>query len=715
MSNWPGVDEWLFAVKTFGAAMLALYIAMSIGLDRPYWAMATVYIVSQPLIGSLRSKALYRMIGTVIGATATVVLVPNLVDAPELLSAAMALWVGGCLYISLLDRTPRSYLFILAGYTAALIGFPAVTAPDAIWDTALSRVEEIGLGIMCTTVVGTVVFPRELGPLLSQRILAWVTNASEWTEELLTGGEDPANRAAHIRLAADAVELRMLASQLSYDTSIMQSATRWVDELQRRMVMLLPLLSSIGDRLAALRASDGITPALEALLADLRVWVRAGAPPPRSEADRLRVTIAACEAATDPRAGWNDIMRDSLLLRLGELVDVRQDMRDLRRHIENGGGALTTPLAVPTGGLAAILTILLLCAFWIGTGWSAGSNAASLAAAACCLFATLDDPAPALKKFLVAALLSICFVGIGLFGILPLVHDFEMLALVLAVFFVPVGLLAAMPATQPLGTVLGFLTATLLSLQGAYAADFVTYADGSFAALLGVATAAVVTALMRSVGAEWSARRLLRAGWRDLAAIPQGHTQRGHVQRGQTQRGQTQKGHTQRGQPSRGRSSRDHASSDATSWDGLMALLLDRIGLLVPRLAAVGEGNDLAAVDALTDLRIGVNMVDLQRDIDALPPPVRAVVNPVLFGTAAHFAVQAAAGRVVTPSTELLDNIDRALDAAVCVPGSRGRELLLQLVGIRRGLFQDAPPYQPTPAPTPDDGPVDAAPRQAPA
>ena len=439
MIRWPGVNEWLFALKTFAAAMVAFYIGLSIGLDRPYWAMATVYIVAQPLIGAMRSKAIYRLIGTLMGAAATVVLVPNLVDAPELLSAALALWTGLCLYIALLDRTPRSYLFMLAGYTAVLIGFPAVTTPDAIWDIALARVEEISLGIICTTVVGTVVFPCELGPLLSDRILAWVGNASAWTEELLTGAQEIATTAAHIQLAADAVELRLLSSQLAYDTSKYQAATRWVVEVQRRMVFLLPLLASIGDRLSALRAADGITPPLQRLLTDLSVWVRAGAPPPRSEAERMRAAIAQLEAETDPRAGWNEIMRGSLLLRLRQLVNVRQDMRDLRQHIEAGGGALATPLAIRLrwserlhhdhglallSGVAAALTILMLCAFWIATGWQAGGSAAALGAAACCLFAALDDPTPALKRFLIVAMLSVLFVGVGLFGILPRVHDF---------------------------------------------------------------------------------------------------------------------------------------------------------------------------------------------------------------------------------------------------------------------------------------------------
>jgi uncharacterized membrane protein YccC len=674
MSRWPGIYEWLYSVKTFAAAMLALYIAMAIGLDRPYWAMATVYIVAQPLTGAMRSKAIYRLIGTAIGATATIALVPNLVDAPELLSAALALWVGLCLYIALLDRTPRSYVFLLAGYTAALIGFPAVTTPDSVWPIALARVEEIWLGILCTTVIGTVVFPRELGPMLSTRILTWVGNAFTWAEDVLAGNADLDKREAHIRLAADAVELRLLGSQLAYDTSCFQTATRWVNELQKRMVLLLPLLSSINDRLGALRQAGGVTPGLTGLLADMRVWVRAGDPPPRSEADRMRASIARCQAETDPRAGWNEIMRGSLLQRLGQLVDLRQDMRDLRQLIQRGGGTPTHPLAVHThaperlhqdrglallSALAATVTVLLVCAFWIGTGWAAGSGAAALAAASCCLFAALDDPTPALKGMLLCVVIAAVAVGIGLFAILPVVHDFEMLTLALAAFFVPVGLLIAMPATQVLGTPLGFLTATLLSLQSAYASDFVTYADGSFAAILGVSAAAVVTALMRSVGAEWSAKRLLRANWRDLASIP---NHREPHQRGM-----------------------------------LSGLLLDRLGLLVPRLAVIGSGNELAAADVLADLRIGINMIDLQHDRDALPVGVRAAVDDVVAGTARHFHAQVVAGRMRSPSPALLSDIDRALDAAIACPGTG--DLLMQLVGIRRGLFADAEPFQPSPAP----------------
>ena len=151
--------DLIFALKTFAASMLALVIALAMDLPRPYWAMATVYITSQPLAGATSSKAFFRVIGTLVGATVTVAPVPNLIDAPELLCLAIALWVGLCLYVRL-DGTPRSYLFMLAGYTVALIGFPAVSEPGAIFDTAVARVEEISLGIICASLVSPSSFPE---------------------------------------------------------------------------------------------------------------------------------------------------------------------------------------------------------------------------------------------------------------------------------------------------------------------------------------------------------------------------------------------------------------------------------------------------------------------------------------------------------------------------------------------------------------------------
>ena len=111
-------QELLFSLKSFVAAMLALYLSSRFGLPRPFWAFMTAYIVAHPLASHVRSKALYRFVGTLLGCAATVVLVPSLSGSPELLSLALALWVGLCLYVSLLDRSARSYVFMAHAHAA---------------------------------------------------------------------------------------------------------------------------------------------------------------------------------------------------------------------------------------------------------------------------------------------------------------------------------------------------------------------------------------------------------------------------------------------------------------------------------------------------------------------------------------------------------------------------------------------------------------------
>ena len=48
----PSPRDWLFSARSFAAAALALYVAFSLDLSRPYWAVATVYITTQPFAGA---------------------------------------------------------------------------------------------------------------------------------------------------------------------------------------------------------------------------------------------------------------------------------------------------------------------------------------------------------------------------------------------------------------------------------------------------------------------------------------------------------------------------------------------------------------------------------------------------------------------------------------------------------------------------------------
>src|SRR6201996_1029648 len=215
---YPSLRDWLFSVKTFAAAMLALYLGLAFQLPRPYWAMATVYIVSNPFVGATRSKALYRALGTALGASAAVLLVPPFVESPYLFSVVVALWTGTLLYLAVADRTARSYVFMLAAYTMPIIALPSVTNPAGVFDLAISRTEEITLGIVCASIVGSTLFPSRLAPTIIERTDAWFRDAAFYTTETLSGriaGE--AISAGRQRIAATINGLELLLSQLAYD------------------------------------------------------------------------------------------------------------------------------------------------------------------------------------------------------------------------------------------------------------------------------------------------------------------------------------------------------------------------------------------------------------------------------------------------------------------------------------------------------------------
>jgi uncharacterized membrane protein YccC len=252
---------------------------------------------------------------------------------------------------------------------------------------------------------------------------------------------------------------------------------------------------------------------------------------------------------------------------------------------------------------------------------------------------------------LIQIALAIC--AAYLFVVLPMVDTYAMMMLVFAPTFLVLGVMIAVPATNFTGMAIAANVAALLSLADVYNADFTTFANNALATAVGMATAATLTRIVRSVGAVWSARRLLRANRRDLARVA--------------------------------------ASQGAFDQATLTALILDRLCELAPRLAASDSHADKAVADALIDLRIGLNVLNLRRDSVALPAEARAIIGLTLDGVAGHFQHRASQ----RADDALRGTIDCAIVAVTSISGSRTRDLLLELVGIRHNLFPNAPPYQP--------------------
>jgi len=252
--------------------MLALSVGCAFGLPRPYWAMTAVYVIANPISAATVSKALDRALGTFLGAAGAVILVPLLANAPELLTFAIAAWAGTFLFIALHDRTPRNYVFLLAGYTVPLIALPNVGAPETIFDVAVARTEEIMIGIIATAIIGTTVFPMSVGPMLNARIAKWLNDAGNWTSEILLD-RDRLTPLARQQLAADIPPLTALISQLAHDAGT-RDVRRHAEELRGRLLFLLPVLSAVSDRLHALRLElKGLPPDLQALTNRIAAWI----------------------------------------------------------------------------------------------------------------------------------------------------------------------------------------------------------------------------------------------------------------------------------------------------------------------------------------------------------------------------------------------------------------------------------------------------------
>ncbi|MGU3316615.1 FUSC family protein [Sphingomonas sp. M6A6_1c] len=656
-----GLRETVFSINCFAAAMLALFVSFSLGLERPFWAMATVYITSQPLSGAVRSKAVFRLAGTAVGGIVTVLLVPALVNAPVLLSLALALWVALCQFVSLLDRTPRSYLFMLAGYTAALIGFPSVTHPEAIFDTAVLRVQEIGIGVLCAAFIHAIVWPRSVSQVFGRRVAGVLAEAETWIADVLAAAPVASTGRERRKLAGDITDLHVTATHIPFDTARIRPTRALLTGMQDRLVLLIPLVSAVEDRWRSLIAAGPLPAPLAPLagaVAAVRDWVTTPALPAAPVIATLRTARDAVEAD-----GWRALLALNLLARLEELVHALAEARTLVAAVADPAGSpplmvgavAARPLHRDYGlallsATATLLTVLGCCLFWIVTGWPEGAVAAMIAAVVCCFFATLDDPVPAQRGFLLWTIASLPLAALYLFAILPTIDGFAMLTLAMAPPLLAMGAVMANPSWygRMVPMMLGF--AGGLALTNSFTVDAASFFNANVAQIIGIAAAMVMTRLIRSIGAGTAIRRLRRAGWRDLAALAE--------------------------RPA------DPAPGQIAAWRSRM---LDRVGLLASRIGEVEDEERDAAAATLRELRMGLSIAQIA------PVADHAALRAAL---ARHFRTLAS-GDDVAPPAELLDRIDGAIAAGRTIADAEERRgQLVNLVGLRRNVFPAAPDWQ---------------------
>jgi uncharacterized membrane protein YccC len=379
-----------------------------------------------------------------------------------------------------------------------------------------------------------------------------------------------------------------------------------------------------------------------------------------------------------PQSGWADLLTVSLVVRLDELIDSWQHCLELSKLARNPPAvgshrlrAIVAPRAAKPlhrdHGIAALSALTAAFAmtvgtvFWIATAWPNGAEAVGFVAVACSLFAAVDDPSLGMRTFIIGTVASMLIAGIYQFGILPAIDGYTPLMISLAPALLPIGIAMAIPKYASMGLALAFGFSVQLAIQPNYSADMATFLNSSIAVVLGFTVGVAATRLIRAIGAQTASRRLLRAGWRDLADLANGNIN-----------------------PTR------------AEWTSRM---LDRVGLLLPRMSQAALSDvELRTADALHDLRTGINLIDLKQVAASLTERGRKTMVRVLTGTAEHFRAFAR-GRQHTLSPDLLHDIDVLIAYMLVLSGPERIKGLAAIVGLRRDLYADAPPYSRSPLP----------------
>src|SRR5271165_7123354 len=140
----------LFGLRLRVSVCLALYVAFWLELDNAFWAGTTAALVCQPHLGASLRKGWYRMIGTVVGGVAIVVLTACFPQDRVAFLVGLALWGAVCALVATILSNFLALVAQLAAITAAIIATSQLGATGGV------NGEAFLLGVIRCTEIGHV-------------------------------------------------------------------------------------------------------------------------------------------------------------------------------------------------------------------------------------------------------------------------------------------------------------------------------------------------------------------------------------------------------------------------------------------------------------------------------------------------------------------------------------------------------------------------------
>ena len=526
----PSRLDLIFACKTFVAGMLALFISFELDLINPMWSIGTVMIIANPYSGMVSSKCVYRLIGTVAGAVIALLLTPHFINTPWLFTVILSLWVGFALYVSLLDRTPRSYVFMLAGYSTAMIVYNAITYIDTynIFDIAVARVLEISVGVVSSAVVSATFFPVHVGAMIKQRVNKTLNDLEATFEKLIAVQETPENYTQVLSvITRDASDIHALAVHLAYEKGELKGMTKPLQEMLHQVSLVVANLVALSQRVKQLEHLHlvNLVSHLDMLRQHILTFLKQEKRLVPADLQTLPIGFEEDFAELISKAtSEQKVVLAALKMDVRHFIANILAVKLLWQQIQQGNKEIPIEITAITtkypslhrdhgiairGGISAVLITFIVTAAWILSGWKAGFMMAQMGAITACILTALDNPVPVLRIFIWGSIVSAGLVFLYAFGIFPHVTHFWQLALVLFPVFLVAVTMMANQMLMPVGMVLGINTMMGLNLHNKYSMDAVSYLDSSFAMVLGVLVSLIVIDLVRAVSPDTSATRIL--------------------------------------------------------------------------------------------------------------------------------------------------------------------------------------------------------------
>ena len=150
------LSAWAFAFRTWAAMVTALYAAFWLQLDSASSAAVTVSILALQTRGQAYQRALYRVLATIIGVIASIVIAGLFAQTRELFTIVFAAWLGLCVYVGGLLEDSRAYGAVLSGYTVALVAVVQIDSPQNIVLAGFNRGAAIVVGVAALALISDV-------------------------------------------------------------------------------------------------------------------------------------------------------------------------------------------------------------------------------------------------------------------------------------------------------------------------------------------------------------------------------------------------------------------------------------------------------------------------------------------------------------------------------------------------------------------------------